>query len=88
MRPRGRHARPTAHGIEFVRGPAEQPYGTVAVFKDLYGSVWDEIRATDAMIGRGVGSSSIRPMSAARAGRAGRAGRDGKAEKRFAKRPL
>jgi catechol 2,3-dioxygenase-like lactoylglutathione lyase family enzyme len=82
------HARFTAHGIEFVRGPAEQPYGTVAVFKDLYGSVWDEIRATDAMIGRGVGSSSIRPMSAARAGRAGRAGRDGKAEKRFAKRPL
>ena len=25
-------------GIEFVREPKEQPYGTVAVFKDLYGN--------------------------------------------------
>ncbi|WDV46440.1 VOC family protein [Clostridiaceae bacterium M8S5] len=28
-------------GIEFVRKPKEQPYGTVAVFKDLYGNLWD-----------------------------------------------
>jgi len=28
-------------GIEFVRAPVEQPYGTVAVFKDLYGNLWD-----------------------------------------------
>jgi catechol 2,3-dioxygenase-like lactoylglutathione lyase family enzyme len=28
-------------GIEFVREPAVQPYGTVAVFKDLYGNLWD-----------------------------------------------
>lgn len=28
-------------GIEFVREPKEQPYGTVAVFKDLYGNLWD-----------------------------------------------
>jgi catechol 2,3-dioxygenase-like lactoylglutathione lyase family enzyme len=28
-------------GIEFVREPREQPYGTVAVFKDLYGNLWD-----------------------------------------------
>jgi catechol 2,3-dioxygenase-like lactoylglutathione lyase family enzyme len=28
-------------GIEFVREPEEVPYGTVAVFKDLYGNLWD-----------------------------------------------
>ena len=28
-------------GITFVRPPAEQSYGTVAVFKDLYGNLWD-----------------------------------------------
>lgn len=28
-------------GVRFVREPAEQPYGTVAVFEDLYGSRWD-----------------------------------------------
>ena len=30
-----------ARGIEFVREPSEAPYGTVAVFKDLYGTLWD-----------------------------------------------
>ncbi|GHA16181.1 hypothetical protein GCM10008090_27480 [Arenicella chitinivorans] len=28
-------------GIQFVRDPQEQPYGTVAVFEDLYGNRWD-----------------------------------------------
>lgn len=28
-------------GIEFIREPKEQDYGTVAVFKDLYGNLWD-----------------------------------------------
>ena len=28
-------------GIEFVREPTEQDYGMVAVFKDLYGNLWD-----------------------------------------------
>jgi catechol 2,3-dioxygenase-like lactoylglutathione lyase family enzyme len=32
-------------GIEFVRGPADEPYGTVAVFKDLYGNLWDLIES-------------------------------------------
>ena len=27
--------------IEFVRKPTAEPYGTVAVFKDLYGNLWD-----------------------------------------------
>ncbi len=28
-------------GVRFVRPPVEQPYGTVAVFEDLYGNLWD-----------------------------------------------
>jgi catechol 2,3-dioxygenase-like lactoylglutathione lyase family enzyme len=30
-----------AKGIDFVREPKEESYGTVAVFKDLYGNLWD-----------------------------------------------
>ena len=30
-------------GIEFVREPKVEAYGTVAVFKDLYGNLWDMI---------------------------------------------
>ena len=30
-----------AKGIVFVRQPKEEPYGTVAVFQDLYGNLWD-----------------------------------------------
>jgi catechol 2,3-dioxygenase-like lactoylglutathione lyase family enzyme len=29
------------NGIEFVREPVAESYGTVAVFKDLYGNLWD-----------------------------------------------
>jgi len=29
--------------INFVRQPVEEPYGTVAVFEDLYGNLWDLI---------------------------------------------
>lgn len=29
------------HGIKFVRPPLEATYGTVAVFEDLYGNLWD-----------------------------------------------
>lgn len=32
-----------AQGIKFVREPVEEPYGTVAVFEDLYGTLWDFI---------------------------------------------
>ncbi|MCP4566451.1 MAG: VOC family protein [FCB group bacterium] len=28
-------------GVVFVREPLEESYGTVAVFKDLYGNLWD-----------------------------------------------
>jgi len=30
-------------GIKFVRKPKDAPYGTVAVFEDLYGNLWDLI---------------------------------------------
>jgi uncharacterized glyoxalase superfamily protein PhnB len=30
-------------GINFVREPKDEPYGTVAVFEDLYGNLWDLI---------------------------------------------
>jgi catechol 2,3-dioxygenase-like lactoylglutathione lyase family enzyme len=35
-----------ARGVEFVRPPGEQPYGTVAVFLDLYGTKWDLVQFT------------------------------------------
>lgn len=35
-----------SRGVEFVRPPVEAPYGTVAVFKDLYGNLWDLIQYT------------------------------------------
>ena len=31
-------------GVEFVRSPLETSYGTVAVFKDLYGNLWDLVQ--------------------------------------------
>jgi catechol 2,3-dioxygenase-like lactoylglutathione lyase family enzyme len=31
-------------GIEFVREPKVQEYGIVAVFKDLYGNLWDLVQ--------------------------------------------
>jgi len=31
----------TSKGIEFLREPKKEDYGTVAVFKDLYGNLWD-----------------------------------------------
>jgi len=37
------HARYTSAGVEWVREPVVQSYGTVAVFKDLYGNQWDLI---------------------------------------------
>lgn len=32
-----------ANQIKIIRGPAQEPYGTVAVFEDLYGNLWDLI---------------------------------------------
>ena len=33
-------------GVNFVRPPREETYGTVAVFEDLYGNLWDLIEKT------------------------------------------
>jgi catechol 2,3-dioxygenase-like lactoylglutathione lyase family enzyme len=33
-----------SRGVKFVREPKEAPYGTVAVFEDLYGNLWDLIQ--------------------------------------------
>ena len=34
-------------GINFVRPPADQDYGTVAVLEDLYGDLWDLLQLND-----------------------------------------
>ncbi len=34
----------TGRNIRFVRQPVTEPYGTVAVFEDLYGNLWDLIQ--------------------------------------------
>jgi len=35
-------------GVEFVREPKTEAYGTVAVFRDLYGNLWDLLQQNDA----------------------------------------
>jgi catechol 2,3-dioxygenase-like lactoylglutathione lyase family enzyme len=34
----------TSRTVRFIREPREEPYGTVAVFEDLYGNLWDLIQ--------------------------------------------
>ena len=36
-----------SRGIRFVREPKTESYGTVAVFEDLYGNLWDLVQLTD-----------------------------------------
>lgn len=35
------HAAMQAYGVQFLETPRQEPYGTVAVFADLYGTRWD-----------------------------------------------
>lgn len=42
------HRAYAARGVRFVREPREEPYGTVAVFEDLYGNLWDLIEPRSA----------------------------------------
>jgi len=39
-----------SRGVTFVREPKNEPYGTVAVFEDLYGNLWDllELKSAEA----------------------------------------
>jgi catechol 2,3-dioxygenase-like lactoylglutathione lyase family enzyme len=38
------HENLVANGVRIVRDPAPMPYGTVLVFADLYGNLWDMIQ--------------------------------------------
>ena len=40
-----------AKGVIFVREPKEEAYGTVAVFKDLYGNLWDLLQPRIEIVG-------------------------------------
>ena len=37
-----------ARGVTFVREPKQEPYGTVAVFLDLYGNMWDLLQPSES----------------------------------------
>lgn len=37
-------------GVVFVREPKQEPYGTVAVFLDLYGNMWDLLEPTESHV--------------------------------------
>jgi len=37
----------TSKGVEFLREPSHEAYGTVSVFRDLYGNLWDLIEPLD-----------------------------------------
>ncbi|GGV81830.1 hypothetical protein GCM10010294_56040 [Streptomyces griseoloalbus] len=41
------HARMTAAGVTFLEEPRHEPYGTVAVFQDLYGNRWDLLQPAE-----------------------------------------
>lgn len=45
------HRRYRERGVEFVREPRVEPYGTVAVFRDLYGNLWDLVEPAGARDG-------------------------------------
>lgn len=38
------HAHMVMAGVAFIRAPEQQPWGLVAVFRDLYGNLWDLIQ--------------------------------------------
>ena len=42
------HAAMRVRGVRFVREPKQAPYGTVAVFEDLYGNLWDLVQFAEA----------------------------------------
>jgi len=39
-----------SQGIKFVREPKQESYGTVAVFADLYGNLWDLLELSDVRV--------------------------------------
>ncbi|MDT0482024.1 MULTISPECIES: VOC family protein [Streptomyces] len=41
------HARMLGAGVTFLEEPRHEPYGSVAVFQDLYGNRWDLLQPAD-----------------------------------------
>ncbi|WP_406063295.1 VOC family protein [Streptomyces sp. NBC_01077] len=41
------HARMTEAGVKFLEDPRHEPYGSVAVFEDLYGNRWDLLQPAE-----------------------------------------
>lgn len=41
------HRAMQAAGVTFLEAPRQEPYGTVAVFEDLYGNRWDLLQPGD-----------------------------------------
>ncbi len=41
------HAHMRSNGVRFLEEPRVEPYGTVAVFEDLYGNPWDLLQRAD-----------------------------------------
>lgn len=41
-----------ARDVKFCRPPREEPYGTVAVFYDLYGNMWDLLQLKESAAAR------------------------------------
>lgn len=39
-----------ASNVKFLEAPRHEPYGTVAVFEDLYGNKWDLLQPADSAI--------------------------------------
>ncbi len=62
-----------ADGIRFVREPKEAPYGTVAVFEDAFGNLWDLVQTAE---GHGVTGDGGREMHSSEPGPV-RGSRDG-----------
>jgi catechol 2,3-dioxygenase-like lactoylglutathione lyase family enzyme len=45
----GDYHRLAQQGVTFVRPPSQEAYGTVTVFRDLYGNLWDLIEPANAV---------------------------------------
>jgi catechol 2,3-dioxygenase-like lactoylglutathione lyase family enzyme len=46
------HARLVDRGVRMTEEPREEPYGTVVVFEDRYGNLWDLIEPAGRAVGR------------------------------------
>ncbi|MGW0121412.1 VOC family protein [Streptomyces sp. NPDC003327] len=55
------HARMTAADVRFLEEPRHEPYGSVAVFEDLYGNRWDLLQPADESAGESTGRPVDQP---------------------------